>query len=50
VSLAETTGRGGRSRSRERQRNKISGKREQQQQSGGQALHAFEVNPKVGKG
>jgi len=36
--------------SRERQRTKISGKREQQQQSGGQALHAFEVNPKVGKG
>ncbi|MGO9086840.1 MAG: hypothetical protein ACLQBK_16575 [Candidatus Sulfotelmatobacter sp.] len=36
--------------SRERQRNKISGKREQQQQSGGQAVHAFEMNPKVGKG
>jgi len=51
VGHAEAAGMGGRSRNRERERNKISGKREQQQKSGGQALHAFEMtrSPKVGK-
>jgi hypothetical protein len=49
-SLAETAGARRRSRSRERERDKISDEREDQQQSGGQAMHAsyLDRHPKVG--
>jgi hypothetical protein len=51
VTLAEAAGVGGRSCGRERQRKEISGERDEQQKSGGQAVHAFEMNqiPKVKK-
>ena len=51
VCLTEAAGMERRSRDGERHRNKISGKREQKQKSGGQPLHGFEVkrSPRFGK-
>jgi len=41
VRLAQAAGVGRGSRGRQRERNEVSGKREQQEQSGNQALHAW---------
>jgi hypothetical protein len=40
VRLTQAAGRNRRSRDRQRKRNQLSGKRDQQQESGGQALHS----------